>query len=500
LSGDLQTALQLLGVFEHGFTRPAAAEVAQISVDTLAHLVQRSMVWTIGQGRYHIPHTLKSYIQQKPINSDQADRLAERHSLFYAHFLTTLEINGAQQPAILRQIKAELGNLLAGWTWAIRHQRFNYLDRCCQPLFTFYETQSQFSEGQRIFAEALAVLDQKRALTLSEAGLRGKLGSRLALFHLYLGEYEQAHKLLLESLALQNQGNQYREVAFTANALGLLYLVRGQYALAHQQFDKSLEIYEEIRENFYAARVLNNLGILANHQSNYLLARETLQRSLHMIRATGNPQSAAAVLTNLGNAALGLHDLDEAEACFKESQQIKDSLGDRWGAACCLMNLGQIAQEQHDYGRAEQNFLKSRDVASDVGKRSGTASALNALGMLAFDQQHYAEASRYLVDALTLALDTSAAVTALDILKNIADVLAVRGYTAEATQILELVLSDPRCHKQTKREAEKLVGQIRQPLPAPACRSTLEEIREKVANMRYPPLMPLLQQRSGWEQ
>ncbi len=492
LSGDLQKALQRLSIFEEGFTYQASSTIAKIPLDTLAKLVHRSILWNIGQERHSIPHAFKPYIQEKSVNPEEIEQIRKQHCQYYSMLFKVEDLNGPQQEEVLQQIKNEQRNILAGWQWAVKNRHLECLDRYCDLLYIFFDIRSQFNDGRILFANALSTLEWNGKTPLAVLRLCSKLKSRLGLFYIRLAEYDQAHELLQTSLALQEHTEDDTEVAFTCNALGVLYLTKGQYSDSQRYFDRSLKIYEELCDRFSTAKVLNNLGIIAGHCSNYAEATDILLRSLQIFRSDGNRREISSVLTNLGNVALSMQDMVSAQQFFEESYQIKASLKDRWGAACCLINLGQIAKIQCNYTEAEQIFLRSLDISSELGKQSGIINALGALGILAFEQQNYPDASQYLVTALKMALEVEAFVMALDVLKDIAKVLLERGYTTEASQILNAVILDPRVHRQTKKEAEQLTQHITLPsrtIPHPAA---LEQIKEKVFKMDYVPLTILL--------
>jgi DNA-binding SARP family transcriptional activator/Flp pilus assembly protein TadD len=485
LPDDLRMALRQLCIFQNGFTREASNDVAAIDLNTLVALVQRSMLWTDGQGRYFIPQIFKRYALE-----DGGDKTLnfECHSRYYANFLSCQDLNN-QQNAI-PQIKAEFGNILAGWDWAVSHQNVEILEQYIHPLYTFYETLSRFNEGLEIFARAIRAFPPKEKTSHREEVLFGKLQGRLGCFHMNLGEFDQASKLFEESLLLQSRNANYSEVAFILNSMGTISLIRGEYTKTQEYFERSLEIYEELRDELSVARVLNNLGVLANHLSDYTQATKVLHRGLRIFRAKDNRRYIASTLNNLGSAALGDGDLSRAEQFFNESRHLKSELGDTWGAACSLMNLGHIAQTQEDPYKAEQYFLKSHEICVGMGSQSGVARVLNELGNSLTRQKNYTQASRYFLDALQIAFEIGAQVTALEVLKNIATMLIDRGFRTEAVQILTAVSHDPRVQEQTKQDAEKLLVGLPAPIDQPA--GTLEEIKEQVLKTDYLPLIPLL--------
>jgi DNA-binding SARP family transcriptional activator/Tfp pilus assembly protein PilF len=483
LSDELRLVLRKLCIFQNGFARQAAKEIASVELPTLAALVRCSMLGADRQGRYFIPQVLKRYVEKKPLSPDGKISLAEQHSRYYAVWLNN-------QPSTT---KTEFDNILAGWNWAIETQDTDILNMYCASLYTYYESLGRFNEGREAFTLAVEALSHQRD-AFRHKRLLGKLKSRLGFLEIHLGAYDKARKLLDESLKLHQEYSDYSEIAFTHNAIGLTCLMRGQYGEAHQQFEQSFDIYEELQDVLATGKVLNNLGILANHQMDYAKATEVLQQALYIFRTHGDRRSIAAVLNNLGNAALGAEDLANAEQFFSESHHHRIELGDNWGAACSLMNLGYVALSQDEPIKAEKAFSESLNLSTTVGRQSGVVKAQCGLGVSASQKADYVGASHYFLSALHLALRTGARVTALEVLKEIADMLANRGYRTEAAQILTTVLHDPRVHTQTRQDAEKLFAQMTE-APQPA--EELETIKEKILKNLYRPLDPLIKDTSN---
>jgi len=489
LSNELRVALWRLCVFQNGFTRQAAHEIAEIELAMIAALVRCSMLWADGQGRFFVPRIVKHYAQKKALyQAGNPIPLAERHSRYYGQWLNN-HLNE------LHAVQAEFENILAGWHWAVQAHSAELLDLYCDPLRVCYDTLGRLSEGREIFAQAVQVMAEYTT-TSKYRLLLGKLKSRLGHFEMHLGAFDEAYRLLYECLDLFEGSTDFSEQAFVFNTLGLVHLVRGRYTEADRQFEQSQEIYEELRDEVAVGRVLNNRGLLAIHQSDHAKAAGYLQQALRIFRASGNRRLIASALNNLGNAAVGAEDLTNAASYFSESYQIKHELGDTWGAACSLTNVGHIALSQNEPVKAQEAFAESLELSTTVGQQRGVVNALNGLALAASKEGNFPAASRHFGEALHLALNSGANVTALEILKDIADMLIRRGYQAEAAQILNTVLHDHRTHAHTRQQVEALLSQVTEAGHSQRV-ETFEEVRERILKGSYLPLSPLLKDVSG---
>jgi len=110
LAGSEKRVFRRLSVFRGGFDRQAALKVAGASLETLADLVDQSLIVTLSEGRYDCHDLLRQYAFEKLEQAGEADTIVR------AHFLYFLDV--AQQKE--RQLY-DAGKLLA-FAWFIREQ------------------------------------------------------------------------------------------------------------------------------------------------------------------------------------------------------------------------------------------------------------------------------------------------------------------------------------------------------------------------------------------
>ncbi len=111
---------QRLSVFYGGFTREAAEVVAGASLNTLAGLVDKSLVRLSAAGRYSIHELLRQYGAE---HMDAAQTAADPARLrrYYLDLLRQLEpdIKSQRQVAALDRIGADFENVRSAWQIAI---------------------------------------------------------------------------------------------------------------------------------------------------------------------------------------------------------------------------------------------------------------------------------------------------------------------------------------------------------------------------------------------
>ena len=82
------------------------------------------------------------------------------------------------------------------------------------------------------------------------------------------GDYDTAHNLYQQALAIFEELGNRAGMATTYHQLGMLAQARGDYDTAHTYYQRALTIFEELGDRVNIAKVRRNLGILAKDQNN----------------------------------------------------------------------------------------------------------------------------------------------------------------------------------------------------------------------------------------
>lgn len=121
LSDVEKGAFRRLCVFRDGFTRDAAEQVADVSLNILVSLIDKNLVHGSPFGRYYVHTLVGQYGLEKLADVPQERQTTyERHCEYYAAFLqrTTGRFLRMWEEDALPEIAAERENLRAAWRWA----------------------------------------------------------------------------------------------------------------------------------------------------------------------------------------------------------------------------------------------------------------------------------------------------------------------------------------------------------------------------------------------
>ena len=388
-----------LSVFVSGFTLGAAESVCvwdelerEEVLDLLTSLVDKSLVNVADQGnevRYRLLETIRQYGGEKLRLSGEESALRRRHACFFLKLAEEAEpeLKGAQQVEWLDRLEEDHGNLRVAIRWALEEGEIEIALRLTASAAHLRYPRGYLNEGRNQLEVALADGTGSHAA-------RAKALTEVGWFALEQSDYEQAQRLLEESLIM------FRELGDTygvAHALECLVVAktRGrEYGRAAQLGEESLALYRELGHKWGIAMSLTNLGILAQERGEYERATAHHLESLELLRVLGDSLSVGYVLRLLGQSSLMQGQLERSAQFLEESQVLLSRLGDKPTLATTLCNLGETMLRQGDGARAATVYKESLALAAQVGSKATVAGCLEGLGEVALTLVQPARAAR----------------------------------------------------------------------------------------------------------
>jgi CHAT domain-containing protein len=214
----------------------------------------------------------------------------------------------------------------------------------------------------------------------------------LAILHYYLGNYELAEPLYLETIKIQKEvlGEKNASYAASLNNLSSLYQNSGNYAAAEQFGKEALKIRKEIygeKNSDYASSV-NNLAILNVSIGNYGVAEQLYKECLAIrkeILGENNPDYISA-MNNLAVLYQGTERYTDAESlyndCIARQKEISGEKNPTY--ARFLSNLANLYSYMGNYAAAKKHYTESLNIRREIlgEKHTEYAASLNNLANL----------------------------------------------------------------------------------------------------------------------
>jgi predicted ATPase len=511
-----QQVFAKLSVFQGGFERQAAQQVAEASQAILTTLIHKSLLRCDATGRYQIHQLLRQFAAEKLVDlSPQTDTIFYRHADYYAAFLQQREdaLKGGPQREALEEIAVEIDNVWRAWQWAVSQvkagrneaQALAVLEQAAESLCLFYTTRDRYQEGKEAFDQAVSAVDSDAA-----SGQREMLLGRLLAYQGKCCEFtersDKAPPLFERSLEIFQRLGGRRETALSLHGLGYMAHIRGEYEHAERYFQDSMAIYSEMEDAWGIANVLNNLCLVERRRGAFLQAKQHAQEALSIRREIGDRVGAASALSGLGlvqcdlgeyaeaknvllealelfsqfdrkvgiadtltslcQATFRLGETEAAQQFGQQSLQVYQEIGDHWGVAIAFNNLGRMAAETGDYIQAKRLYQEGVALYQQIGIKAGWANTLGNLGEACYELSDYAGARRYVHQALQIAQEIGANPTILKNLVCLAALWAQEGKTVHSLELLAFATHQSAIAQEIKKQALVLFAELAAGLPA----------------------------------
>jgi len=268
-------------------------------------------------------------------------------------------------------------------------------------LDSLYDLEYQNGNYQKALAYAQKAVNAAQKLENSDSLYAASLNN-LANLQRELGEYDQAEKLLLEALSIQQKalGKTHSDCAETLTALVLIYTEKGKYKEAETYSLDALDIHSKNKgkESVGYAVALNNLALLYYTIEKNEEAEIAYLEVLSIFKTlVGDKHSAyAQVSSNLALVYIGLQKYKEAESLFNQVLAIYEELigTEHPKYIQVLSELPLLYNYTRQYSKSEALHLKILDIEEKVlGKNHPEyIESLNNLAGLYIDIEKYIEA------------------------------------------------------------------------------------------------------------
>jgi predicted ATPase/DNA-binding CsgD family transcriptional regulator len=453
LSKHEREALQRLTVFRGGFTREAAEQVAGASLDVLAALVDRSLLWLSPLQRYSMHELLRLYTAEQLERSGQTEATQQAHSLYFMELLhqQEAEILGGSQHAFV----PEKENLAIAWQRAVTAGHYQHVLNAARSLEFLYTNQGWSAECVTMLRWTVDQLREPNPV-----GTRGvAYGHLLGLLGTVLkwGEPTQVVKAaLVESLSVLETLGAEREAAISKLMLG----AHGKELDEDPEFVRrylaeSLEVFRARNDRQGMGQALCELAmsyIFYREMDHYALAKQYLDEATAINQTLNDRRLEMNCLRNLGHILIDEHQYERAGAVLKQSLSLAKKLNVSSSICGALSWLGHLACAQGELAQAKSYYLENLALAQDLGADWFIGWALYDLGDLMLVAESYPEAKPYFERSLKYAHDTP---QQLGVVAGLASVEAFRGNTARAARYLAMVLNHPRITPRVRDMAER---------------------------------------------
>ncbi|MEZ4593550.1 MAG: BTAD domain-containing putative transcriptional regulator [Chloroflexota bacterium] len=371
LTPDEQQTLARLAIFQGGFERQAAAEVAQARLPQLSALLDKSFLRrrvaeaaSAVSSRYEMLTVVRQFAAGHLPDGPTLVELQGGYGRYYLQLVAAqgADLQGGNQQQALALINQEIENIRQAWRLAVGHNDVASVDQAAAMLGLFFYMRSWFREGLELFA-----LAANRLAGQAPAAVVAKLVVWQGWFVFLSGQPEQAAQLLGQSQAALSPDGDAEMLTYALNFLAVVRQALGDSETAVALCTEALELSAENGHRYSQAISSNILSQIAYSQARFVAALAHSHASLQLEQALGNRWSMGFSLVNLGRVAFALGDYATAQAHYEESLAIRRELGDARGQGLCHLYLGDTAVARQNLSEAHEQFQRSLAIFSQIG-------------------------------------------------------------------------------------------------------------------------------------
>ena len=327
LAPSEQRVLAYLSVFRGGFSRRAAQDVADASLQQLQTLVDRSFL-TVHNGRYACHELLRQYAKDALQHVTNVTEIYNRHSALYLNWLAEAEadIKGGNQIQAIQDIHIEFDNIQQAWEWAIVTHRVEWMDSALETMYVFFMISARMAEGVIFFRQALKTLQERAE---KYASLINRLLIRLNnLRLLYSGEPMKEGEIeVIMRGAESSESILEKALALDLKAMTVGYIKR-DFENCVSLLAEAIELFRVVGDQFYLAAAHHRMGYFKFHMSGIEDLIVYTEKAYEIAEQAGNFYNVRMAMGNLGSAYLYLGEYDKAEAYYRRSEPEKDIFGE----------------------------------------------------------------------------------------------------------------------------------------------------------------------------
>jgi predicted ATPase/Tfp pilus assembly protein PilF len=311
-----------LAVFAGGCTLEAAEQICGADVDTIASLVDKSLLRRTAD-RYWMLETIREFAAERLDELGESSSLRDRHAEWYVALgeRARPELHARRGPEWLDRLEADHANLRAAFEHLLAHDDVNGALQLAGATWTYWVSRGHWTEGRRLLAAALAREDGVEPERLVD----GYWGA--AILALWQGDNDDGERSATRMLEISQRHGLRRGEAVGLHTLGMVAYHRGDNDRALPMYEESLELARRLDDSWLLSVALNNIGSLYLQEEEYERAAEFFEESLAVGEAHGDLDRRARELTNLGFATRGLDDVGRANDFFRRGLAAAAELG-----------------------------------------------------------------------------------------------------------------------------------------------------------------------------
>jgi predicted ATPase len=450
LSEEEQNVLMRLSVFEGGFTREAAQQVANATLSILSALITKSLIRRSGTGRYDMHEVIRQFSWQRLVDLGKQEEISNRHFGFFLELAeeSRPKLRGAEQNTWLHLIETNYDNMRTALEWSLRFEgvageispeqekAVQGAIQLAGALYIFWAVRNYWSEGRKWLQRVLAQPAKMQANHQRFRALNSAVGLALE-----QADFREALELTEQNLSIATQLADPILLAYAHRARGTVFWQLKEHDAANDQCEKALHLFRTFQNRLapddvvQLARSLQTLGRIAISRNNLTLAKPYLEEAAEIFQQAGNISDYYAALSDLGLLAYLQYDMLTARTYQEKSLSVFRETGFIADLEMALNRLGDVTRYENNYEEALALYTEAITIYREDGGKDGIASLAHNLGCVASVCGNYSKAMSHFKEGLQIQAELNNYGGIAECLAGIGSVLLSTGQTERAARL-----------------------------------------------------------------
>jgi predicted ATPase/DNA-binding SARP family transcriptional activator len=456
-----------LSVFQGGFDRQAALQVAGASLTQLSALLDKSLLRRDADGVFSMHNLLRQFAAEKLSELPEGEeQVYDRHCRYYLNLLAQREADfwGVHLFQARDEIGRVIDNIRAAIDRACIHWDSQAVRKALISLMSFYIVQG-WHEGKDAFRDIACLRRSALAATDSYELLKDAvyLSARThqAYFLVNLGQIEECEAISRECRQALKPLDMQEELSECLHNLGGCAHLRGECEVARELLEEAILLGSGCNYIFWPTYLLwlGHVFFLLGEYEQGLLS---LKKCYEIFDRMGTLWGIAFALSKMGLAYDGLGEHSQAMSYHREALSIFERVGNQAGKGYSLSRMSMSAYFQGDYALAEKFGREGYQVFGDISHYWGMCTSLCRLGFAEIGLGEIEGAREYFVDALRKSRERQMHTLSLYALAGLACTLAQEEERQVASELFSFVKNHPQTAQPYLDQALVWMGNVDQ--------------------------------------
>lgn len=193
-------------------------------------------------------------------------------------------------------------------------------------------------------------------------------------------EFDSTLSYYNQSLLLNIQLNNQKEIANLYNNIGLIHHIKADYSQAIDFYSKGLKIRTQINDLKGGSESYNNIGAIYYEQGNYEKALENYFKSLAISEDLQDMTMSASTLANIGGIYEEQDKTDKALEYFLRANNMATKAMDRRRMADTYRNIGGVYDTKEKFDSAIIQYQNALTIYEEIEDYRGLIVIYNLFG------------------------------------------------------------------------------------------------------------------------